>query len=71
MKLPENHSSQTLTCLTRHSARKERQQIGKILVEFLDSFAVHRSDIGTDPEFKVKLIHNDDRPAYNQICQLQ
>ena len=45
---------------------EERQQIEEILMEFLDIFAVHRFDIGTNREFKIKLTPNDDRPAYSQ-----
>ena len=45
---------------------EERQHIEKNLIEFHDIFARHRFDIGTNREFKVKLIPNDDRPAYSQ-----
>ena len=42
----------------------ERQEIEEILIEFHDIFARHRFDIGKNREFKIKLIPNDDRPAY-------
>ena len=45
---------------------EERQEIEEILIEFHDIFARHRSDIGINREFKVKLTPNDDRPAYSQ-----
>ena len=44
----------------------ERKQIEEILIEFHDIFAIHRFDIGTNREFKVKLTPNNDRPAYSQ-----
>ena len=44
----------------------EIKQIEALLVEFHDIFARHRSDIGMNEEFTVKLTPKDDSPAYSQ-----
>ena len=43
-----------------------KQVVGTILVKFHHIFARHRSDIGINTVFKVKLTPLDNRPAYNQ-----
>ena len=43
-----------------------KQAVENILVEFHDSFARHRFDIGINTEFKVQLTPLDNRPAYSQ-----
>ena len=44
----------------------EKQAIEDILVEYHDIFARHRTDIGMNTEFKVKLTPKDDRAVYSQ-----
>ena len=43
-----------------------KQAIEDLLVEFHDTFARHRFDIGINTEFKVQLTPLDNRPAYSQ-----
>ena len=43
-----------------------KQAFENLLVEFHDSFARHRFDIGINTEFKVQLTPLDNRPAYSQ-----
>ena len=43
-----------------------KQAVEDLLVEFHDTFARHRSDIGINTEFKVQLTPLDNRPAYSQ-----
>ena len=56
MKHRGNHSSQTSAGPTQIQP-EERQQVENFLIEFHDSFARHRFDIGTNREFKVKMTH--------------
>ena len=44
----------------------EKQHIENDLVQYHDIFARNRFDFGTNKEFKVKLMPNDDRPDYSQ-----
>ena len=44
----------------------EKQAVENILVEYHDIFARHRMDIGTNTEFKVRLIPKDDKAVYSQ-----
>ena len=44
----------------------ERRKVEELLVEIHDVFALHRFDIGTNRDFKIKLTPIDDRPAYSQ-----
>ena len=43
-----------------------KQAVENLLVEFHDTFARHRLDIGIKTEFKVQLTPLDNRPAYSQ-----
>ena len=52
----------TNTLLTK----TEKQAIEDILVEYHDIFARHRTDIGMNTEFKVKLTPKDDKAVYSQ-----
>ena len=45
---------------------EEKEKIEELLVEFHDTFARHRFDIGMNEDFKVKLTPKDDSPAYSQ-----
>ena len=44
----------------------EKQAVEDILVEYHDTFAGHRMDIGMNTEFKVKLTPKDDKAVYSQ-----
>ena len=43
-----------------------KQAVENLLVEFHDTFARHRFDIGINTEFKVQLTPLDNKPAYSQ-----
>ena len=44
----------------------EKQALDDILVDYLDIFARHRMDIGTNTEFKMKTTPKDDEAVYSQ-----
>ena len=44
----------------------EKQAVEGILLEYHDTFARHRMDIGMNAEFKVKLTRKDDKAVYSQ-----
>ena len=44
----------------------EKHAIENILVEYHDTFARHRMDIGMNTEFKVRLTRKDDKAVYSQ-----
>ena len=44
----------------------EKQAVEHILVEYHDTFARHRTDIGMNTEFKVRLTLKDDKALYSQ-----
>ena len=45
---------------------EEKEKIEELLVEFHDTFARNRFDIGMSEEFKMNLTPKDDSPAYSQ-----
>ena len=47
-------------------AETEKQAVEEILVEHHDMFARHRTDIGMNTKFKVKLTPKDDKAVYSQ-----
>ena len=44
----------------------EKQAVEDFLVEYHNTFARHRMDIGMNTEFKVKLTPKDDKAVYSQ-----
>ena len=46
--------------------KTEKQAVEDIVVEYHDTFARHRMDIGMNTEFKVKLTAKDDKAVYSQ-----
>ena len=44
----------------------EKQAVEDILVEYQDKFTRHRTDIGMNTEFNVKLTPKDDKVVYSQ-----
>ena len=47
----------------------DRENLETTIVEFSDTFARHRLDIGVNTQFKVSLTPKDDKPVYTRVYQ--